>query len=98
MDEMKIKKALLARQSELRARIGAIQADEDRDVEEGLSDGAQLWQASEIRGGPIDEARVEALPYATLCIDDAKKAEQPTQLNPLSEQTRDTDSTPHCVK
>ena len=65
---------------------------EDADIRDGLDDEAatELEQVNEALarldageygyckacGNPIGEARLEALPYATLCIDDAEVAEE----------------------
>ena len=107
VDVDEVKKRLLEKQVELQQRVGATQATERHETEEGLNNGAQLWEVSETRdglddeamteldqvndalarlaageygnckvcGNPIGEARLEALPYTTLCIDDAEDAE-----------------------
>ena len=87
-DYSAIKAKLLDKQQELSERLKATQATEGHEVEEGLDSNAQLWEVSEVRDGLDDEAatelnqvndalaRLEALPYATLCIDCAEGAEE----------------------
>ena len=55
-DAEKIRKNLLALQSELQQRLGQAQSEERHEVEEHEDTTAQLWQASEIRDGMNDEA------------------------------------------
>ena len=54
-----VKERLLAKQAELQQRIGTTQATERHEVGEGLNDGAQLWEVSEVRDGLDDEAAGE---------------------------------------
>jgi len=110
IDEDEVRNSLVAKQTELKARIGGTQATERREVAEGQNDNAQLWEVSDIRDDldnqavtelgqvnealkrlddgeygicteceePIAEARLKALPYATLCIQCAEEAEGKT--------------------